>query len=106
MLQRVQYIGVKTAEEQILGFFAKKLGCMDSSCVYMLESVILAIHEWYFIPRAKILMYRQLVYVRRVALTYNQSGKLPKEYHRAYAYASGPDCKYVEDLFKSEGRAV
>jgi len=85
----------KTTEEIILSFFAEKFDCKNG-----VASSLLAIHEWYYIPRTKILTYKQMVSVKRAVHKFNRTGQLPQEYYRAYAYAGSSKCHAVEELYE------
>jgi hypothetical protein len=80
----------------IADFFRVKLA-VSTSCPH---SIVLHIHEWWFVPRSEDAFRDKTVRLQKAA-TYLKKGTLPPWCRDAYSYATGDACKEHEALIAS-----
>ena len=90
-----------TDEEELLAFFAEKFELSDDDGHFNVKSLMLAIYEWWFAPRTKVLQIKMLAKSSRIANVHSQTGALPKYFFEAFALAQNKKYQTYEALHRA-----
>ena len=98
MLNTLERATQITVEEELLAFFAEKFELSDVDSDFNVQSVMLAIFDWWFVPRSKHLKEKMLSKTARAAYVYARSRMLPEYMLEASRYARSEKCHTIEAL--------